>query len=201
MRVRARHMNKKVGDRCMNAITFGRYNIVTNAHLNTLEKILEKWPTVVIGIVAPTKKKNFHMDPSLANFYLECDKNNDKHSDYSIDERIEMWEKTIYAEGISDRVKVVRILRPEYFPAEFNHQFPPSKYQLVFPETLAEKNKFDTMRNDAFGIILEREVATVKPSLTLHFSDIRKHISDYTDWEKYVPIGCYSVLARLHEGR
>ena len=43
----------------MKAITFGRYNIVTNAHLHTVKEILKDWDYLTIGIISPEKKKNF----------------------------------------------------------------------------------------------------------------------------------------------
>lgn len=179
------------------AITFGRYNIVTNAHLNTLERILEIWATAVIGIVSPEKCINFPQNPRLIDFFRECDKNHERKPTFTIPQRIEMWEETLRSAGFFDRVKIVEMRRPEYFPDEFNMRFPSNMYQLVFPQAKDERNKFDIIRLSAFREILGRDIATVCPSLTMHTSDIIGKVNDIDDLKRYIPIGCFSVLSRI----
>ena len=123
-----------------------------------------------------------------------CDINNEKQSDYSIEDRIKMWNKTLKMENLLDRVKVIKILRPEYFPEEFNFKFNIRDYDLVFPYVEDTDSDFDKIRNNAFEKILGRKVNYVYPSFTLHTSSIKKNITHLKDWSIYVPRGTYEIL-------
>lgn len=178
----------------MIAITFGRYNIVTNAHMNTIETILKQWSKVVVGIVLPQINEDFDINPKWQRFYQEGDKKNSGTPEFSISERISMWNLSLEEKKLNSRVKVVPILRPEYYPEIFNATYPEREYQLVFPCDVAVENSFDNIRNAAFENILNRKVQIIYPQLILHTTDIRRNVRVFEDWKEYVPSGSYKII-------
>ena len=157
------------------AVTFGRYQIVSIAHLDTIRTILLEWPKVEIGILdlRPERPPTPPEIPThLAEFYADCEANTaPAKNPMSVDERASFWEATLRAAGIGDRVSVRIIARPELEPDRFNQQFPPERFDLVFPRPSGDG--FDNVRNASFEEVLAREVHTVDPPLEYHTSDIR----------------------------
>lgn len=156
------------------AVTFGRYQIVSIAHLDTIRTILLDWPKVEIGILDLDRRPLTPPDipAHLAEFYADCEANTTPAKNpMSADERSRFWEATLLAAGFDERVSVRIIGRPELAPDSFNEQYPPDRFDLVFPRPSGDG--FDNVRNASFEEVLDREVHAVDPPLEYHTSDIR----------------------------
>ncbi|MBR2431053.1 adenylyltransferase/cytidyltransferase family protein [bacterium] len=157
----------------MNAITFGRYNFFTVAHLSTVKEILKKWEKLYILIVDDSLGKTNNCINGCEEFYNLCDKNHkEKKIYFSIEERMEMINLALLEAGIKNRVIVLHYCRPECNIKKFNDDFEKNSYDLVFPCSVDEPNYFDKIRNDSFEKILGRRVFCVFPKITIHVSQI-----------------------------
>lgn len=156
------------------AVTFGRYQIVSIAHLDTIRTILLDWPTVEVGVLDldPRPAHPPNVPAHLRDFYQGCEANTSSAKNpMTAEERAGFWRATIAEAGLEDRVTVRVIPRPELFPQGFNKQYPPDQFDLVFPTARGEG--FDLIRNASFEEILRRPVHPVDPPLEYHTSDIR----------------------------
>ncbi|MGW8879564.1 zeta toxin family protein [Streptomyces mirabilis] len=156
------------------AVTFGRYQIVSIAHLDTVRTILRDFPSLEIGVLdlEARPERMPHVPEHLRDFYDGCEANTSTAKNpMSAAERAGFWQATIDAAGLQDRVTVRVIPRPELAPEGFNRIFPPDRIDLVFPTASGEG--FDLIRNASFEEILGRKVRTVEPPLEYHTSDIR----------------------------
>jgi UDP-N-acetylglucosamine kinase len=156
------------------AVTFGRYQIVSIAHLDTVRTILMDWPTVEVGVLdLDARPATAPIIPEhLQAFYDGCEANTaPAKNQMTAQERASFWQATIDTAGLSDRVTVRIIGRPEMAPDEFNRQYPADSVDLVFPTSRGEG--FDLIRNASFEEILGRPVTPVDPPLEYHTSDIR----------------------------
>jgi hypothetical protein len=158
------------------AVTFGRYQIVSIAHLDTIRTILLDWPTVEIGVLdlqAGTPATPIDVPEHMVEFYRDSDANTDPaRNPLSAAERRDLWSATVDAAGLADRVTIAIIPRPELDPDTFNDRYPSAEWDLVFPAPTG--TGFDRTRNDHFSEILARPVHTVEPPLEYHTSDIRQ---------------------------
>ena len=181
------------------AVTFGRYNLVTNAHLNTVKTILREWQYLTIGVIDLTFQSPVQKNNEWRYFLEMCDKNCQSPGSFVFDiqEKIRMWKSTIEQSKLTRRVQVVSVKRPEYFNDEFNKSFPRSKYDLVFPQAKTESSEFDLLRNKAFSSILNRCVLYVNPTLTLHTTEIRAKVESGETWEKFMPHGAYHTFREI----
>lgn len=156
------------------AVTFGRYQIVSIAHLDTVRTILRDFPSLEIGVLdLDARPAQMPTIPDhLRDFYAGCEANTSPAKNpMSPEERAGFWQATIDAVGLQDRVTVRVITRPELDPDGFNRMFPPERVDLVFPTASGEG--FDLIRNASFEEIFGRKVRTVEPPLEFHTSDIR----------------------------
>lgn len=157
----------------MNAITFGRYNFFTIAHLDTVKEILKIWENLYILIVDNDLGKTNDCIEGYEEFYNLCDKNHkEKQIFFNMEERIKMINLALEKEGIIDRVTVLAYCRPEYNIEKFNCDFNKNSFSLVFPCTGTEEEPFDKIRNICFEAILKRKVFSVSPKTTIHVSQI-----------------------------
>jgi Zeta toxin len=157
------------------AVTFGRYQIVSIAHLDTIRTMLMDWPSVEIGVLDMNAQPAtpVPVPDHLREFYQECEANTaPPKNPMSTEQRAEFWRATLAAAGLQDRVTVRVIPRPELYPGNFNAQYPTDRFHLAFP-TVGGAG-FDAIRNDCFAEILGRPVYPVDPPLEYHTSDIRK---------------------------
>lgn len=156
------------------AVTFGRYQIVSIAHLDTVRTILRDFPSLEIGVLDLDARPQTSppIPEHLRDFYAGCEANTSPAKNpMSVAERAAFWQATISAAGLQDRVTVRVIPRPELDPDGFNRMFPPERVDLVFPTSSGEG--FDLIRNASFEEIFGRKVRTVEPPLEYHTSDIR----------------------------
>ena len=185
-------MNKK-------AVTFGRYMLVSYAHLSTVQTILEKWDHLTIGIlrndIKPDKASSLFQNNKL--FYQLCEKNwIPEKCIFSVDERMEMWKATINEYQLEKQVDILEIERPECAPIKFSELFPEAQYDLLFPKPVQdEKSTFDLIRNKCFSEVLQRKVFEIEPKLTLHTTDIKNSIYEgLSNWDEYMPESAYQIF-------
>jgi hypothetical protein len=77
------------------AVTFGRYQLVSIAHLDTVRTILRQWPTVTVGVLDPTLGPGGPLDDDAPTRWA-ADKN-----PLSVAQRVVMWQDVIAAAGLS----------------------------------------------------------------------------------------------------
>lgn len=160
------------------AVTFGRYQIVSIAHLEARPQTPPPIPE------------------HLRDFQAGCEANTSPAKNpMSAEERAGFWQATISAAGLQDRVTVRVIPRPELDPDGFNRMFPPERADLVFPTSSGEG--FDLIRNASFEEIFGRKVRTVEPPLEYHTSDIRAAYRAGNDaWKNgFAPGGLEAFIA------
>ena len=180
------------------AVTFGRYQIVSIAHLDTIRTILLDWPTVAIGVLdLGSRPARLPVVPEhLQGFYRGCEANTaPAKNPMTVEERASFWRATIAEVGLEDRVSVRIIARPELDPDGFNRQYPQDRVDLVFPTAGGEG--FDLIRNASFEEILGRRVFPVDPPLEYHTSDIRSaHQAGNEAWKNgFAPGGLQAFIA------
>ncbi|MEO3822767.1 zeta toxin family protein [Actinomadura sp. B10D3] len=158
-----------------NAVTFGRYQLVSIAHLDTVRAIAMDWPKVTVGVIDIDAQPSeaLAVPPHLEDFYRDCDANTaPQKNPMTLDERISLWQTALHAAGLQDRVTVQAVPRPELDPKGFNAAFPSDEYDVVFPAPSGKG--FDGSRNANFEEILDRDVKAVEPPLEYHTSTIRE---------------------------
>lgn len=183
-----------------NAVTFGRYVLITHAHLSTVMTILDEWQFLTIGVLDLSHQFSQKTNHEWQRFFDICDEKiqSPKSHVFNVEERYRMWEATIQHEQLAQRVQVVPMKRPECVPEEFNHTFPPEKYDLVFPQSQEEHNEFDLLRNQAFPSILKRPIHFVTPPLTLHTTEINQRILLGESWERFIAPGASAVFKEIN---
>jgi hypothetical protein len=147
------------------AVTFGRYQVVSIAHLDTVRTILRQWPTVTVGVLDPDLGPGGPLDHDAPARWAP------ERNPLPADVRVAIWRDVLDAAGLADRVRVVRIAGMTPDPAQFNREYPPDRYDMVFP--VPEGTRFDLIRNDLFRSQFGRDVHEVTPSVTYHTSAMR----------------------------
>jgi mutator protein MutT len=177
------------------AITFGRYVVVTTAHLEFVRAVLSNWDFLTICVL-----KNTYNHKIINNdiFYKLCNENWEKLNPFSDLQRQKIWERVLINNHLTDRVSIIQIKRPELFPNEFNLLFDKSLYDLVFLSSDNETNEFDLIRNDSFKEILNRPVYSINAKIKFHFSEILSFIEDEADWDKYLAPGYKDYFHKLN---
>jgi hypothetical protein len=184
------------------AVTFGRYQMVTVAHLSTVTAILDQWAHVSIGVLILTDvtsdDPSTSGDPGMADFYRDCAANcAPDRNPLTLTERVTCWRAAIDHAGLSDRVDVVALPRPELCPRLFTALFPPSRCDLVFPSPRGG-TAFDAGRNQAFATLLRRTIHTVSPPVELHTSAIRRSlVAGDPRWREALAPGVVEVFTNL----
>lgn len=147
------------------AVTFGRYQLVSVAHLDTIRTILRQWPTVTVGVLDPALGPGGPLDDDAPKRWA-AEKN-----PLSVAQRIEMWQDVIDEAGLVGRVRIVAMAGMTPDPEAFNREFPADQFDMVFPQP--EGTGFDLIRNDRFREQFHRHVFEVQPSVTYHTSAMR----------------------------
>ena len=172
------------------AVTFGRYNTFSYAHISTIIAILKQYNNLTIGLIINQQKNDRDIKEELYRIYELADKNYTDKKLLPVGIRKEMMIAGIkqFDLRLLDKVNIEIIRRPEYFREEFNSKFPKTKYDVIFPRTDDEKNEFDILRNMYMQEILGRDIYFVKPKLTIHNSDMEGQR------EKYMPSDVLRIL-------
>ena len=155
------------------AVTYGRYQIVSIAHLDTIRTMLRDWPKVTIGVIDMDARPRVtppEAPASLAEFYRVALNNTvPERNPMTLQERRGLWQAALDTAGIADRVTVEAVPMPELAPAEFNSRFPPDRYDVLFPAA-SDAELAHTDR----GSILSRTIYSTEPPLEFHTSTIRE---------------------------
>jgi nicotinamide mononucleotide adenylyltransferase len=154
------------------AVTYGRYQLVSIAHLDTVRTILRDWPRVVVGVIdlnaAPAEPMT--VPEHLRSYYAVSEANTSAAKNpMTLQERIGFWRAAVETAGLSDRVSVEAIARPALHPAEFNARYPAGQFDVVFPAS-SDGEQAHTDRAQILG----RAVFAVRPALEYHTSHIRE---------------------------
>ncbi|MFI7694285.1 hypothetical protein ACIBQ6_34845 [Nonomuraea sp. NPDC049655] len=189
------------------AVTFGRYTLLTRAHLATLETILQRWPAVTVGILEHLESP-VHAELHLSHaekwatheeFYQMCTKNwAPARNPFSAEERASIWQAAIRASSLADRVRTRVIPRPELHHAAFNCAFPADEYDLVFPAPTPACGDFDQARNATFGELLARPVHEVRPPFVTHTTDILREVAKGRSWEEFLAPGIHRLFLAMN---
>lgn len=161
------------------ALTWGRYQIVSIMHLDNIRTILRNWTKVTICVLdldqGPTIPARIPKE--LSDFYSRVKVNTDPpRNPMTATERVAVWRAALEAAGMADRATVTAIPMPYPDPERFNRQFPPDRFDLVFPTASdAELKITDRVR------VLGRPVLTYRPPMKFHTSDIRISYRQGTD--------------------
>jgi nicotinamide mononucleotide adenylyltransferase len=163
-----------------------------------VELILQQWQGLVVGVVDATIPRPHQIPQEIIHFCgLADEKNRPERNPFSPKERVEMWQQTLQAFGLSKNVVVVPLKRPEYDLEWFAQEFPAINYDLVFPTLENETASFDAVRNQTFEKIFRGRVFFVKPRFVLHGSTVRQLIEEGKDWSEFIPRGALEVFLRI----
>lgn len=185
------------------AVTLGRYQPPTIAHLDTVQTILRQWDELTIGILHNETPRESKLrrgglsDCEYLEYMTLADRNwTDGRNPYSLTERVDMWLAVVHEYSLADRVKVTSLSRPEIAPQEFEMLFNSTDFDLVFPISSGH-SPFDLTRNRALAAILQRPVHTVIPEVEIHNSLIRKLAQYEISPSLFVPRGAREIRARV----
>lgn len=183
------------------AITFGRYNICTLAHLHTIEQIASKFDQIVIGVIDDKvdASRVAINKPLVHQFYELADQQNER-TVFDLKERIAMVKLSIRDKGLQDRIKVVPLKRPEYDTSYFSRRYSADKYQLVFPKPVKKQagDSFEEIRDRALPIILNRKIVFIPTYFTLHASLITSMSAHKPDiWQQYMSPSSYKYFVKI----
>ena len=185
------HPDAPTGPTRAHAVTFGRYQVVSVAHLDTVRTMLRQWREVTVGVLDPTLGPGGPLDDDAPARWAP------ERNPLSGDERIRLWRSAIAAAGLGDRVHVVAMAGMTPDPARFNRDFPPDRFDLVFPES--EGTGFDLIRNDRFREQFGRAVFEVRPSVTYHTSAMREHYANGNPaWRAGLAPGVVETFTAMH---
>lgn len=152
------------------AVTFGRFNYFTLGHEFFVQLMLRQYEKLVIGIVVDSEKENNKDVDLLDEKFFNLTKS--KHINLnSIDIRLKAIEESEVYNQFANRISIYPIFKPEFFPNKFNFVFPKKKYDLIFPKT---DDEFDKFRNVYFEKKLDRHIFILNPDFVIHNSQIRQ---------------------------
>lgn len=180
------------------ALFQGRFQPPTVAHFCTVETILTRWNTVIIGVVRNTPTPEW-FDPKWDAYLAASQKTSygPGKNPFTAEEVKKMWDACIRDRLLNHRVRCDIIMRP-YFDPCFNDTYPPERVTLVRPAWGAGDTDMDEMRGKIFPELLKRKIAHVEPSFKLHNTEIRTMIhAGHVSWEEIIAPGAYDVFIQV----
>lgn len=181
-----------------NAVTWGRFTVLTHGHLAMVEEIMARWSRLAIGLLdldTIPKDHDPHRHRVSRAFHeailRKCDP---VRNPFSIAERTAMWEAALDAAGHLDRVTVLPVPVPEYRPERMNELFPPDEYDLVFGD---RSDVFDLEKAQELSRLLDRRVRNVDPELVLHASTAKRQVATGDTWASFMPAGALEVFLEI----
>lgn len=183
------------------AITFGRYDICSTAHMHTIRVIADHYDKVVVGVIDDSHQVDRAVGPLARQYYAAADQQHEKNR-FTLFERMQMLSLSVEDAGLADRVMVVPIFRPECNIQGFNERFPAATHQLVFGRHVSDApDNFEALRNKVLPVILQRKINFVPVTFTLHCSEIRKQAELQPNiWEEVMSPSAYSYFCSI-DGR
>ncbi|WP_194829274.1 zeta toxin family protein [Nocardia sp. XZ_19_231] len=176
------------GKSTSSAVTFGRYQVPTMQQLDTIVAMLQTHPRVVIGVIdidrSPMPPGSAY--PQWAGFLAERDR--EAHPDRNpmlVNTVLKMWHDVLEDNGLSDRVQLVGIPRPESNPAAFEAMFPRDRFDLALPTQ--DGNIAHRQRNEAFADLLARPVVAVEPMTRYQPDPAQLYNAGNPRWERAIP--------------
>ena len=185
-------------DNYSRAVTFGRYNTTTVAHISTIEKIANTYEELSVGVIDSDRALRPEGKKEFAEFYDLADEQH-KRTTLTLEERKRLLELSIADRSLGS-VVIVEIARPEYAVAEFNETFPPEEHQVVFPVPRGGQTaEFDSMRDASLSRILGRTTLFLSVDLTLHTSEIKAQTLNRPDgWSEFMTPSAYEYFRDIN---
>ncbi len=181
------------------ALFHGRFQRPSIGHVATVEAILAKWDHLTIGVVYNSVRLT-NTDLRLRDYVSQVDiaSYGPGRNPFTQSEVKEMWKSYILSMSLMKRVDCLIVKRIEFEP-DFNVLFPPEKIDLVFSELNPEDAGADVLRHQLFPEVLGREIFQVKPSLSIHNSEIRRLVlSGHASLRQFIPTGAYEVFMKIN---
>ncbi|WP_159080779.1 zeta toxin family protein [Nocardia suismassiliense] len=160
----------------LEAVTLGRYQLVTAWHMDAIAEMLLTHDHVTIGVIDfdDVPETTFPAPAGLERFYLERQLTSARElNPLTASERVAMWNAALVDAGLDTQVAVETIRRPELDPAGFSTRFPKDRFQLVLPDSRSD-GEIDSRAHHAYQQILDRVVTTVDPPMEYHGADLRE---------------------------
>lgn len=193
-------MHTNVSNSELAAVTFGRFNVCTLAHVHAFTKIIERCTSLVICVIDDTLDANAEPPNSeFSTFYALADAQQTKTT-FTLDERLQLLTLSVTDSGLSEVVRLETIQRPEYYPHAFQEKFPSERFQMVFPGvSLLKEGSFELVRNEYLPKILSRSIKIVPIDFELHLTDIRRMAAeDPTVWRTFLTPHTYDFFISIH---
>lgn len=180
------------------AVTLGRFNVCTTAHLNAFSSMAKQFNRLEVCVIDDTLDDSaIAPNPEYSEFYSLADAQQTKTT-ITLSERLELMRRSV-TELTDCTIHVRTARRPEYYPSEFNALYPKHSHQLTFSDVSpGQLQSFESIRNVYLPRILERTIHLVPVDFILHVSDIRKAaISDPSVWKKYISPKAYDFFISI----
>lgn len=179
------------------AIWFGRFQPPSIAHFASLNKILEEWKLVHVGIVKYTPQPR-DIDPIMASHLSDESSFLPERNPFSPEEVRDMWLACIMEASLADRVHLHIVPRPEYWP-EYRSLFPPERVNHVQVSGGSGESSAEVFRAEFYPKYYGRRIWRVAPPFMLHNSEIRRRIAEQKGgWSEYLPAGTYETFMRIN---
>ena len=182
------------------AVTFGRFNVCTKAHLHAFSNFLKKFESLDVCVIDDFLDENASVPKAEHTpFYVQADAQQAKTT-FQLSERLELMRLSTTDLASRYPLQVCTIRRPEYYILEFNERFPKSKYQLVFSSASNnDSQSFESIRNEYLPRILDRTQDTVDVEFIQHVADIRKAAAiDPLVWRSIMVPSAYGYFVSIH---
>lgn len=178
----------------MIALFMGRFQPPTRSHANTLEKMLERWRRVHIGVSDASIKGEY--DPVWEEFVrASASRQTPQKRIFSAAEVVEMWSGHINHERLQERVTCTPVQRPHL--RGLNQQYPPGVFDIADVIPHDGDSDADRLRHECFSRLLQRAVHHVVPDFMLHNSEIEQRVHRGAPWSDFLTPGVLAVFERL----
>lgn len=184
------------------AVTFGRFQIVTPAHVDAVRDILREHSALTIGILDVSRggAASSELAPPVKNFIADRQRAAAPElNPITVGEQMTMWRNALIVADLIRRVDLEVIGRPELDPADFNRRFDPDTFDVVLLETTTEPH-------EAYLALLARPITTPAPAMSESGPDLRhQYLAGDPAWRTQIAVGALEVFelidgpARLFE--
>ncbi|MEV8509087.1 hypothetical protein AB0368_30215 [Actinoplanes sp. NPDC051475] len=190
-------MAEAVPQRRATALTFGRFPIITHGHLAYWRTILERWDTLVLGMLDVEEIRPYKpgVDVVSREFYDEIvRKCGPRRNPFTADERRRILRGGLEEAGLQERVRIDLCPIPELHPAVISERYPAADVDIVTGDLT---DPFERMKIRELETILGRPIANVQSGFVLHTTDAKHRILGGDKWSTFVPAGAYEVFVEI----
>lgn len=173
------------------AVTFGRFQIVTPAHVDAVRDILRQHSSLTIGILDVSRGGAASSDvaPRVKDFLADRQRAAAPElNPITVGEQMSMWRNALIVADLHHQVEFEVIGRPELDPEAFNRRFDPDTFDLVLLETTTEPR-------EAYTEVLDRAITTAAPTISESGPDLRQQYSAGDPaWRTRIALGALEVF-------